>query len=62
MEREGESAMATGSLTTHWSYPKAKIVKYDLQQSRGTKEESKVGPSTVVDDASASKNKKKKKP
>jgi hypothetical protein len=61
MEREGESAMATGSLTTRWSYPMTEIIKHDLQQARGSKEESKVGPSTVVDDASASKKKKKQK-
>jgi hypothetical protein len=59
MEREGESAMATGSLTTRWSYPKAEVVKHDLQQSRGSKEESKVESSTVVDDSSTSKKKKK---
>ena len=51
--------MATGSLTTRWSYPKAEIDKYDLQQSSGSKEESKVETSKVVDDASASKKKKK---
>ena len=62
MEREGESAMATWSLTTLWSYPKAEIEKYDLQQSSESKEESKVGLSTVVDDASSSKKKKEKEP
>ena len=54
--------MATGSLTTRWSYPEAEVVKHDLQQSRGSKEETKVESSTVVDDASASKKKKVPKP
>ena len=54
--------MATGSLTTRWSYPEAEVVKHDLQQSRCSKEETKVESSTVVDDASASKKKKVPKP
>ena len=41
MERDGELAMATGSLTTRWSYPMAEVTKHDLQQSRVGKEESK---------------------
>ena len=49
MEREGELAMATGSLTTRWSYPVAEVVEYDLQHARDRKEEDKVGPSTVAD-------------
>jgi hypothetical protein len=27
LEREGELAMATGSLTTRWSYPEAEVAK-----------------------------------
>ena len=49
MEREGELAMATGSLTTRWSYPVAEVVEYDLQHARDRKEEDKVEPSTVTD-------------
>ena len=49
MEREGELAMATGSLTTRWSYPMAEVVEYDLQHARDRKEEDKVEPSTVAD-------------
>jgi hypothetical protein len=49
MEREGELAMATGSLTTRWPYPMAKIVEYDLENAHDRKEEDKVGPSTVAD-------------
>jgi hypothetical protein len=41
MEREGELAMATGSLTTRWSYPVAEVAKYDLQHAHGCREESK---------------------
>jgi hypothetical protein len=51
MEREGELAMATGSLTTRWSYPMAEVAKFDLQHTHGSKEDSKQEPSTV-DDAS----------
>jgi hypothetical protein len=49
MEREGELAMATGSLTTRWSYPVAEVVEYDLEHARDRKEEDKEGPSTVAD-------------
>jgi hypothetical protein len=49
MEREGELAMATGSLTTRWSYPEAEVAEYDLQHARDRKEEYKKGPSTVAD-------------
>jgi hypothetical protein len=56
MEREGELAMATGSLTTRWSYPEAEVAKYDLQHSHG-KEESKDEPSTVRDTAKMKKEK-----
>jgi hypothetical protein len=56
LEREGELAMATGSLTTRWSYPKAEVAKYDLQHSHG-KEESKDEPSTVGDTAKMKKEK-----
>jgi hypothetical protein len=49
MEREGESAMATGSLTTRWSYPMAEVAKFDLQHTHGSKEDSKQEPSTVED-------------
>ena len=49
MEREGELAMATGSLTTRWSYFMAKKVEYDLEHARDRKDEGKEGPSTVAD-------------
>jgi hypothetical protein len=41
MEREGELAMAMGSLTTRWSYPVAEVVEYDLEHARDRKEEDK---------------------
>jgi hypothetical protein len=40
--------MATGSLTTRWSYPEAEVAKFDLQHSHGDREESKKSSSTVV--------------
>ena len=49
MEREGELAMATGSLTTRWSYPMAEVAKFDLQHTHGSKEDSKQEASTVED-------------
>jgi hypothetical protein len=38
MEREGESVMATGSLTNRWSYPVSKVVEHDLLQAKRAEE------------------------